>query len=140
MKETIRDYALEQLRTHGEVELIRRRHAAYFLELAERVEPALLGAQQRQFLDVLEREHDNLRAALHWAADTGEASVELRLATALAYFWRMRGHLAEGHRRLEAALERGPTVAARLRARALDRCATLATWQGDYKRVTPQLD
>ena len=84
MLETIRDYALEQLRTTGEVKLIRRRHAAYFLELAERIEPALLGAQQRQ-LDVLEREHDNLRSALHWAADTGEVSVELRLATALAY-------------------------------------------------------
>jgi predicted ATPase len=139
MLETIRDYALEQLRTNGEVELIRRRHAAYFLELAERIEPALLGAQQRQLLDVLEREHDDLRAALHWAADTREASVELRLATALAYFWRMRGHLAEGRRRLEAALERGP-AAAHVRARALDRCATLATWQGDYERVTRQLD
>ena len=99
MLETIRDYALEQLRTTGEVKLIRRRHAAYFLELAERIEPRS-SALSSGSLDVLEREHDNLRSALHWAADTGEVSVELRLATALAYFWRMRGHLTEGRRRV----------------------------------------
>ena len=122
----------------GEVKLIRRRHAAYFLELAERIEPALLGAQQRQLLDVLEREHDNLRSALHWAADTGEVGVELRLATALAYFWRMRGHLTEGRRRVGGS----PRAVSCRRPLASQGARPVrdATYVGDYERVTPQLD
>ena len=81
--EPIRQYAREKLEESGEGEEVRRRHAAFFLALAEEAEPRLRGPEDREWLERLEREHDNLRAALSWALERGEAELGLRLAGAL---------------------------------------------------------
>jgi DNA-binding CsgD family transcriptional regulator len=78
-------------------------HAAYYLGLAERAEPELTGTLQRTWLERLETERGNLRAALSWALESAEAELGLRLAGTLGEFWRMRGYLSEGRRCLELA-------------------------------------
>jgi predicted ATPase len=116
--ETIRQYALERLRAAGEAEATRDRHLAYCLALAEEADPKLRGAESRLFLDRLEEEHANLRAALERAMaspDGGETA--LRLSGAPARFWWLRSHHDEGWRRLEHALARAPDAsAARMKA------------------------
>jgi len=122
MLETIREYALEQLERSGETHDLRQRHLAYFLALAEAAEPVIV--RQRVWAERLGRDHDNLRAALAWGlAPHGEAELGLRLAGALALFWRVRGYHSEAGIWLEGALERGrrATVppAAAVRAKVL---------------------
>ncbi len=103
MLATIREYALERLDAAGAMEATRQAHAEHFLVLAETADRELReGGDQSRWLDVLEREHDNIRAALAWAA--ADPPVTLRLAGALAAFWAVRGHVREGRGRLEAAL------------------------------------
>jgi predicted ATPase/class 3 adenylate cyclase len=99
MLETIREYAAEQL---DEAELPRR-HAAYYLALAEDAHPHMLRGP-KPLLDRLEDENDNLRAALDYFAERRTGELEQRLAGALWRFWQWRGHFAEGRRRLERAL------------------------------------
>ena len=101
---TIGDYARDRLAKSGEEAVARGRHAAYFLRLAEEAEPHLRGPHHKQWLDRLELEHDNLRAALGWARQTGDAETGLRLAGALRMFWWTRGHLEEGRARIEGFL------------------------------------
>jgi predicted ATPase/DNA-binding XRE family transcriptional regulator len=105
--ETIREYGLEQLEHSGEAEVTRHAHAHYYLQLVEQTEPHLWGGAQAQSLDRLEREHDNLRAALAWytAHDEG-IEPALRMAGRLWRFWDMRGHWSEGQQWLEKALSR----------------------------------
>src|SRR5262249_45595770 len=91
--ETVRTYALEQLEAAGELGEARGCHAAYFLTLAERAEPELKGPRQTSWFQRLERERENLDAALRWAAESGDTEFELRLAVALGRFWWMRGHM-----------------------------------------------
>jgi tetratricopeptide (TPR) repeat protein len=133
MLETIREYGLEQLEACGEAAEIRRRHAAHYLALAEAAEPELTGPRQAAWLDRLEAEHDNLRAALRWAVEQGEAELGLRLGGALWRFWYVRGYLTEGRERLAellaAAGAPGQTAA---RARALRGLGIVAEAQGDY--------
>ncbi len=123
MLETIREYGLEHLAAHGEEEATRHAHAIYYLALAEEVEPALFGSQQARWLEALEREHDNLRAALRWADQRRERKIGLRLAAALGRFWLVRGHLREGCawvERLVATDDAGQdAVVLEARARAL---------------------
>src|SRR5262249_19994377 len=100
MLHVIRAYALERLEASDggrEAEALRQAHAAYFLALAERAEPELTGPAAAIWLDRLEREHDNLRAALGWARTWGDGGAEtgLRLVGALWRFWWARGHLRE---------------------------------------------
>jgi non-specific serine/threonine protein kinase len=131
--ETVREYGLEQLEATGEGAAVRERHLTYFLALAEEAEPRLTGPEQDQWLARLEREHDNLRAALRWASEqAGEE--ELRLARALWRFWYTRGYLGEGRGWLEAALvgAQGPPAA---RAGALNGAGNLAWAQGEYGRA-----
>jgi len=129
MLETIREYAAERLEESGEVEELRRRHADYFLELAEEAEPHLRGSPG-DWLDRLEREHDNFRAALDSLEASGAGETALRLAAALWRFWYLKGHLAEGRRRLESVLPTdGPPTAAR--AKALNGAAVMAVNTGD---------
>lgn len=119
MLETIREYATEQLTSSGEAEVLRRRHAAHYLALTERVESQLLGPDQAVWLDRLARELGNLRAALQWASTGGEAETGLRLAGALARFWWLQGHLSEGRGHLERLLalpEAASPTAARVAA------------------------
>ena len=101
--ETIRQYAGEKLVESGQADSARRRHFAYFLDLAETAAAALRGPLTLEWLDRLEAEHDNLRAALDWSGDTAAADYA-RLAGALWEFWDTRGHFTEGWARLERAL------------------------------------
>src|SRR5262249_27972983 len=88
--ETLRQYAREGLARRGEVQAVGDRHARYFLARAEEVEPWLERSDLSTWLDELEQEHDNLRAALTWLRDRGEVEGALRLAGALRLFWHLR--------------------------------------------------
>jgi hypothetical protein len=124
MLETIREFAEERLEESGGADALHRRHAGYFLALAEEAEPNLRGSP-KDWLDRLEAEHDNLRAAFDRFGALGESQLALRLAGALWRFWHQRGHPAEGRRRLESALGSDllPTAA---RAKALNGASRLA--------------
>jgi Predicted ATPase len=104
MLETIREYAVGRLETSGEAEGLRLRHAQHYLALAEEAEPYLRGSPG-DWPGRLEREHDNLRAALDRLEAAGERERALQLAGALWRFWYLRGYLTEGRRRLERALQ-----------------------------------
>ncbi|MGI9068856.1 MAG: protein kinase domain-containing protein [Pyrinomonadaceae bacterium] len=131
MLETITEYGLEQLTASLEAEELRRRHADFFRKLAEKAETELLGAQQDRWLDQLEIEHGNFRAAMRWAEENSEAEIGLRLTGALWRFWEMRGHLVEGRERLSAllSLAGGST---KTRIKALYAAGVLADSQCDY--------
>jgi predicted ATPase len=96
MLETLREYAAERLMESGEPETFRQRHAAYFLALAEETGPQVYGRDSNAWLDRLERDHDNFRAALRWADERGDADTGLRLGAALYRFWWLRAHAHEG--------------------------------------------
>jgi predicted ATPase len=151
MLETIRDFATERLIESDEYEPLRRAHARYFLELAERAEPELTGPNQADWLARLEGEHDNLRAALGWAREQNAAETALRLAGALWRFWYTRSYISEGRRWLNQALamiENGLPVlhsasgqpddvqmqktSMAVRAKALTGAGGLAYAEGDY--------
>ncbi|HEV2461320.1 MAG TPA: tetratricopeptide repeat protein, partial [Ktedonobacterales bacterium] len=174
----IREYALERLEASGEAETrerasarsdarasrsdsrqeaeaLHRAHAVYMLALVEQAEPQLVGPEAPDWLHRLEREHDNLRAALGWARECGEVETGLRLVGAIWPYWEARGHLREGRAWVEGllALEAAPleaggggdeaasespataterTGAARVWGRALFTGGRLALWQGEY--------
>jgi predicted ATPase/DNA-binding CsgD family transcriptional regulator len=138
--ETVRDYALERLAASGELAATRRAHATSYLSLAERTEAEVRGPGQQRWFDRLEREHDNLRAALRWASEDGEPQLGARLAVALWSFWWMRGHVAEGRRWLELTLARYDEAPDELRLRAIEGLGTLTGWQGEYERAAALLD
>ncbi len=140
MLETIREYAAERLGVSGDTEAVRRKHAEYYVALAEQAEPELLGPDQGAWLDRLEREHDNLRAALGWALDRGEEGLGLRLATALGRFWEVRGYLSEGQGWLERALSRWPGAPAPERAGALSAAGSVAYVRSEYERAATLLE
>jgi predicted ATPase len=138
--ETIREYGLEQLRESGEEACARSRHADYYLALAEAEEPELTGPDQVTRLARLEREYDNLRAALNWTLHGGDAVTALRLAGALWRFWSVRGYLHEGRRRLQEVLGQestGGDSAPSARVKALADAAMLAIEQGVYDEAGP---
>ncbi len=144
MLETVREYASERLRQSGEGDAVRARHAAYFLDLAERAAPALLGPQQVAWMERLEQEHDNLRTAAGWYGGQAPGTA-LRLAVALTPFWYMRGHLTEGRARLAALLAQqgapeGAPGGAAARAGALDAAGRLAYRQGDHVATRAHLE
>lgn len=148
MLETIREYALEQLEASGEAEELCRRHAEYYLGLAEQAEANLCGPQQGAWLERLEIENDNLRAALEWTLEarrqecqgqgpiseipTLESTIGLRLAGALWQFWLTRGYLSEGRRWLDKVLAENHGASSALRANGLRAAGNLAYRQGDY--------
>ena len=137
MLEPVRQYAQEKLEERKEeAEAIKRRHAEFFLALAEEAEPELKGPWQGEWLEHLEIEHDNLRAALRWALEAGEAELGLRLSGALGDFWQLRGHLDEGQRWLEAALAKGDAVLETARSKALLRAGWIAWERLDLERST----
>jgi tetratricopeptide (TPR) repeat protein len=134
MLETIREYAAERLAEAPDADEIRRRHARFFLALAERAEPELTGPDQIRWLDALEAEHDNFRAALAWAAEH-ELDAALRMGGALWRFWQFRGHLREAAERMEGILERPMPWDPEARARALEGAGGVAYWMGDFARA-----
>jgi predicted ATPase len=134
MLETVREYAAERLADWGETEAVQARHREFFLALAEQAEPELEGPEQSVWLERLEREHDNLRAALAACLAAEEGAVDgLRLAGALRRFWEVRNYFSEGRASLAAVLRipgaAAPTAA---RARALTATGVLAWRQGDH--------
>ena len=142
--ETVRQYGREKLEESGEEPDIRRRHADFFLQFAERVEPRINGKDRGFWLGRLEAEHDNLRAALAWSQETAEAETALRLAGALSWFWYHREYWSEWRRWLDGALAiresaraSGRTAA---RAKALSGGGFLAWMQGDQSLARSQLE
>ena len=130
--ESVRQHAGEQLAATGEETATRDRHLSYFLALAEQAVQAFRGAETGFWLDRLELEHDNMRAALNWARVGAKDEEGLQLAAALAPFWEFRGHIAEGRRWLEemlAAVEGSPGA----RARALNAAGFLVMRAGDHR-------
>jgi len=116
MLETIREYALERLAASAEAEAIRRRHAEYYLALAERSLEEDHGNTEVALFDQFEQDLDNLRAALDWSHTTERAAeIEVRLSSALTQFWAVRGYASEGWERLKAALARRSQVEAGVR-------------------------
>jgi non-specific serine/threonine protein kinase len=131
--ETVREYGIERLQASGEAKALRARHAAYCLKLARKI-----NAHSDEVVrsDRLEREHDNVRAALRWALEDGDLLVGLRLASTLRRFWWRRGYLSEGRRWLVDLLARGdhePGVRETAEwATALGAAGYLAWAQADY--------
>jgi predicted ATPase/transcriptional regulator with XRE-family HTH domain len=133
MLELVRQYALEKLEDSGEAKEARRRHAEFFLELAEEAEPELRGSRQVEWLERLEGENANLRAAMSWAMDAGDTETAARLGWALWLFWRFHGYQREGRGWMEALLERD--VPPSLRPRAVHAAMSMAYMQGDSEAV-----
>jgi non-specific serine/threonine protein kinase len=136
MLETVREYALEQVQLSGEIDAVRRRHAEYFVEFAEGAESKLRGPSSVDWLDRLQDEQDNLRAVVHWALDTRQAELVLRLCGAIPQYIGARGHLNECQRWLESALSLNLRVAGPVRARALWVAGHVAWGCGDYALAT----
>jgi predicted ATPase/DNA-binding CsgD family transcriptional regulator len=137
MLETIRQYNQDRLKNQGQLEILSKLHAEYYAHLAQKTAPKLSGADQVRWLDMLEVEHDNLRAALDWCRTEVEAAeLGLNLSGSLELFWAVRGHFQEGRERLSAALSRpGALGRTELRAKALHAEAHLAYMQGDYPSI-----
>jgi len=148
--ETVRQYARERLREAGEAERVRGRHRDYFLALAEEAEPHLIGPAQAVWLERLETEHDNLRAALDFGlsdqienqkSEIENAEAGLRLAGALARFWYAHGHVTEGRQWLERVLAHPQAQEGTLGwARTLLGSGILASCQSDYPAARSFLD
>ncbi|MDQ3862246.1 MAG: tetratricopeptide repeat protein [Actinomycetota bacterium] len=120
---------------------MRRRHAGYFLKLAEEAERALQGPLQGAWLDRVEAEHDNLRAALAWSlASQGDKEIGLQLAGALSHFWYVRGHHSESRAWLQSALERSSGAISTARAKVLFGAGQLAWFQGELARANRLLE
>jgi DNA-binding CsgD family transcriptional regulator/tetratricopeptide (TPR) repeat protein len=130
MLEPIRQYARERLVQTGAAEVVKRLHAEYFLALAEEAEPELWGSEEVEWLEHLEAEHDNLRAALSWALEVGKSELGLRLAGALWKFWDVRGYYGEGLAWLKRVLARGSRVSA-ARIKALEGEGWLTLYSGE---------
>jgi predicted ATPase/class 3 adenylate cyclase/DNA-binding CsgD family transcriptional regulator len=129
MLETIREFGLGVLEASGEMETTQRAHAGYYLVLAEEAEPELAGPRQAVWLERLEREHDNLRAAMQWLLEQKRIEqgreMALRLGGALLRFWEVRGHWSEGWTFLEWARAKSKGVAVPAQVKALMAAAYL---------------
>ncbi len=139
MLETIREFGRERLAASGEAVEVSERHAAYWLGLAERAEPELIGPDQVAWLDVLEAELSNLRAAMEWLLNTGDTELGLRLAAAMWTFWVVHDRVPEGRRWLETFLALD-TVEPAWRTKGLVAIGDLAERQGDYQAGAQWLD
>jgi predicted ATPase/class 3 adenylate cyclase len=132
MLDTIREFATEMLATAADGAAIGERHTRWYLGLAEAAMPQLAGADQRTYLEQLERDHDNIRAALDRSAAAGDGPSTIRLAFAMWRFWQKRGHLNEARRRLEGYVaEDWSRTDPVLRARLLEALGGVLWWQAD---------
>jgi predicted ATPase/class 3 adenylate cyclase len=132
MLETILEYADERLREEYDAEATYRRLADFLLAFAEAAEPHLTLEDQALWLDRCEREGPNLRRAIRWAEEAGEAEIGLRTAAALWRFWQLRGPIWEGRNALDRLL-RLEGASPEVRAKALGAAGGLAWWGGDYR-------
>ncbi|SRR5216683_724685 len=139
MLETMREFGLEALVVSGEIEAIRQAHADYYLRLSEEAEPGWEGPQQAAWSERLEREHDNVRAAMQWSLEQGETEHNwepaLRFGVALRRFWQVRGYLSEGRTFLEQVLAKSEGIVTSVRVKALIALGHIAIIQSDYDRV-----
>lgn len=142
MLATIREYAVERLVESGESDAVRRRHAEYLRELGEELVAALPTEGVDEAYATFEREHDNFRAALAFAGETGSVELRFGLVAAVSHFWLVRGHLAEGRAWLEETLASAPAeaVSPLLRAQVLRKLATLEWRQGDFEIAGPRAE
>jgi predicted ATPase len=131
MLEPVKQYAREKLEERDEAEEVRRRHATFFLALAEAAEPRLRGPEEAEWLKRLEAYHDNMRVALSWSLEQGDTELGMRLAGALWPFWEAHGHYSEGSRWLEEALEKEGEGSADARAKVLEGLGWLTYRRGD---------
>jgi predicted ATPase/class 3 adenylate cyclase len=132
MLETIRSFAWERLEADGQALELRRRHAEYYAAFAEMAMPHLTAKDRPTWLDRVQDDHDNLRAAITFAVESGDARLGMRLVYALWRFWQSRAHLQEGAERTATVLAI-PTDELRteLRARALEAGGGIAYWRGN---------
>jgi predicted ATPase/class 3 adenylate cyclase len=140
MLQTIREFAQEKLHANEESDRVARRHAEYYLDVAERSLPELRGPDQVQWLELLEAEHGNLRAALGWSLEQGEGELALKLVKSLWWFWTRRGHLSEGLNWMEAALRAGERATTDLRAHALHGAGVLLHMRRESERAAAYLE
>ncbi len=129
------DFARAQLEAAGEVDDVARRHAEFYVQLAERAASELISREQLAWFDRFDRERPNLEAAVDWAIERAGDLTGLRLVAALWPFWLIRGDLTAGRRRLELALGAAPGPPDQSRVQAAIGGALLATLQGDHARA-----
>ena len=132
---SIQSFATELLAAAAERAELQCRHAQYFTELAERVEPELRGATSAPWLVMIDRELHNIRAAANWALGAGEVEIGVRLTTALLAFWLRRAHLSEGLDHLDRLLHAGGELSDHYRLRALYAAGVLAEARGEYAQA-----
>ncbi|MGI8639667.1 MAG: tetratricopeptide repeat protein [Pyrinomonadaceae bacterium] len=130
--EVVREYALETLEASGECEMRRKNHAVFFLELTRKADPEIFGEQGGNWLNRLEDEHDNLRAALAWST-VNDIETAANLAGALRNFWILHNHLTEGRKWLETILEYSDESSAAVRFKLLNGLGHTAGYQGDLE-------
>jgi predicted ATPase/Tfp pilus assembly protein PilF len=139
MLDMVLQFSQARLADRGEVDQLRRSHAAYCLALAGQAEAGLTGADQEHWLQRLEDDLHNIRAALQWSSVHGEPATAVQLAGSLWRFWYIHGHLSEGRRWLSQALAAGvardPLMPVALRTKALTGASVLSFVQGDYPRA-----
>jgi len=140
MLETIREYAGEQLEQGGDTEAVRRAHALFFIELVDHARASFEGGVDPAWLDALEREHSNLRAALSWLLTQGEHDHALRLVAGLWRLWWIRGHMREGRAWLDAVLACSSAIRSADRAIALRAASHLALEQQDLVQAEALAD
>lgn len=133
--ETIREYALEKLHGADESTPLRDRHLGHCLHFMEATEPRLFKAEQGLWMNRLELEHDNLRAALAWSLNSQHIDSGLRLASALLWFWYTHDYWSEGRHWYKQTLHRGGAASDSARAKALYSAAFLATFQNEYQEA-----
>jgi predicted ATPase/class 3 adenylate cyclase len=140
MLETVRDYALDRLRADDLLDHVRGRHAQHFLGLALEAETELSGPDQNEWLNRLEREYDNLTAALDWLMSSGRVADALSAVSALERFWRAHAHVGEARRWLALGLDLATDAPTRVRADALWTAARQAAGQSDWDAAVPMLE
>ena len=140
MLETIREFASEMLAERGEAASVADRHGAAMLAFAERAARELAGSEQRTWLERLERDHDNLRAALDWSIAKPDPSLGVGLAFALWRFWQQRGYLNEARMRFEALDAQDWPLSTLERARFDEAFGGIAYWQSDHPTTQARYD
>ncbi len=133
--ESLRQYGAGRLAEAGEMDAARHRHAIFFAEMAETAAQGLRGKEMRAWIERIEIEHDNFRAALEWSLEHESPEFGLRFADALGHFWSRHGYIAEGRKWLERLIARGAELPANYRAKAMMRLGWMAFVEGDYPQA-----
>ncbi len=133
MLHVIREFARDKLDENPEdAEETRRAHLTLYADLVDEARPEMLKRDREHWLDVLEADHDNIRAALEWGTSNGETDLVMRLASGTWRFWQARGHLHEANDRLIQALDL-PGGDERFRAKAVEALGGIKWWRGEME-------